>query len=120
MHILLWIVQALLGLLFMFAGAMKLITPIAQMTQQMEMPGPFLRFLGVAEILGGLGLILPGLLHIKTWLTPLAAACLACIMIGATVITLRIGPPVMAGIPVATGALATWIAYSRWRMAPLK
>ena len=63
MNIALWIIQVLLAALFMFSGAMKLITPIEEMTRQMTMPGAFLRFLGVAEILGGLGLILPGLLR---------------------------------------------------------
>lgn len=65
MNALLWIIQGLLALLFVFSGTMKLITAIAEMTKQMDMPGPFLRFLGVAEILGGLGLILTGLLHIR-------------------------------------------------------
>jgi hypothetical protein len=57
----LWIVQGLLALLFLFAGGMKLVLPIESMTEQMPMPGWFLRFIGVAEALGGLGLILPGL-----------------------------------------------------------
>ena len=52
MNTALWIVQVLLALLFLFTGEMKLILPIAEMTKQMPMPGLFLRFLGVAEILG--------------------------------------------------------------------
>jgi len=75
MNAVLWIVQALLAALFLFAGSMKFIMPIEEMTKQMpSMPGWFLRFIGVVEILGGLGLILPGLLRIKPGLTPLAAA----------------------------------------------
>ena len=62
----LWIIQALLALLFLFAGGTKLVLPIAEMTRDMpSLPGWFLRFIGVAEILGGLGLILPGLLRIQ-------------------------------------------------------
>ncbi|MGH8650481.1 MAG: DoxX family protein, partial [Burkholderiales bacterium] len=87
----LWIVQALLALLFLFAGGMKLVLPIEEMTKEMPMPGLFLRFIGVAEVLGALGLILPGLLRIRPGLTPLAAAGLLIIMIGATVITLAGG-----------------------------
>src|SRR6266566_2107385 len=58
----LWIVQGLLALLFLFAGSMKLILPVEMMTAQMPLPGLFLRFIGVAEVAGALGLILPGLL----------------------------------------------------------
>ena len=119
MNIALWIVQALLAALFLFAGSMKFIMPIEEMTKQMpSMPGWFLRFIGVAEILGGLGLILPGLLRIKPALTPLAAAGLAVIMIGATVIGFMIGPASGALLPFIVGVLAAFVAYGRWRVAP--
>ena len=120
MNIALWIIQALLALLFLFAGGTKLVLPIAEMTKDMpSMPGWFLRFIGVAEILGGLGLILPGLTGIAPGLTPLAAAGLTIIMIGATAIGLRTGPVPMALIPLAVGLLAAFVAYGRWRLAPL-
>ena len=70
----LWIVQTLLALLFLLAGSMKLILPIEAMAGPIGLPGPFLRFIGVAEMLGGIGLILPWLLNIRPLLTPLAAA----------------------------------------------
>lgn len=114
----LWIVQALLAAVFLFAGGMKLVLPIAEMTKQIALPGPFLRFIGVAEILGALGLILPGLLRIRPALTPLAAAGLAIIMIGATVVSLVTGPVALALIPAVVGALAAFVAYGRWRVAP--
>ncbi len=114
----LWIIQGLLALLFLFAGGMKLVLPIEEMTKQMPMPGPFLRFIGVAEILGALGLILPGLLRIRPGLTPLAAAGLVIIMIGATALTLAIGPVAPALIPLVVGFLAAFVAYGRWRLAP--
>src|SRR4051794_5537211 len=69
----LWIVQGLLAALFLFAGGVKLVMPIEMMTTQMPLPGAFLRFVGVCEVLGGLGLILPGLTRARTGLTPLAA-----------------------------------------------
>ena len=119
MNILLWIIQILLALLFLFAGATKLILPIAEMTRDIHLPGLFLRFLGVAEVLGGLGLILPGLLRVKMWLTPLAAVGLIIIMIGATVITLTSGPITGGIIPLVTGLLLAFVAYGRWRIAPL-
>ena len=119
MNIVLWIIQVLLALLFLFAGGVKLVLPIQEMTKQMALPGLFLRFLGVVEVLGGLGLILPGLFRIKTWLTPLAAAGLVIIMIGATAISLRIGPVGPALFPLVRALLAAFVAYGRWRLAPV-
>ncbi len=119
MNIVLWIIQVLLAALFLFAGVMKLILPIEEMTKQMAMPGLFLRFLGVAEVLGALGLILPGLFRVKTWLTPLAAAGLMIIVIGATVITLMMGGGATALVPLVTTLLTAFVAYGRWRLAPL-
>ena len=120
MNVVLWIIQVLLALLFLFGGVVKLILPVEEMAKQMALPGSFLRFLGVVEVLGGLGLILPGLFRIKTWLTPLAAAGLVIIMIGATVISLRIGPVGPALYPLVTGLLAAFVAYGRWRLVPLR
>jgi uncharacterized membrane protein YphA (DoxX/SURF4 family) len=115
----LWIIQALLALLFLWAGGIKLVMPIEEMLKQMAlpMPGWFLRFIGVAEILGALGLILPGLLRIRPGLTPLAAAGLAIIMIGAVVVTLMTGEVMMALIPLVVGILCAFVAYGRWRRA---
>ena len=109
----LWTVQVLLAILFLFAGGMKLILPIAEMTKDMPMPGPFLRFIGVAEVLGALGLVLPGLLRIRPVLTPLAAVGLAIIMTGATVLTLPKGAAAM--IPLVVGLLLAFVAYGRFR-----
>lgn len=114
----LWTVQGLLALLFLFAGVMKLILPIEEMTRDMPMPGPFLRFIGVAEVLGGLGLVLPGLLRIRPGLTPLAAAGLVIIMIGATVVSFVSGGALVALMPLGVGLLAAFVAYGRWRLAP--
>ena len=111
----LWVVQSLLALLFLFAGGMKLILPIEEMTKQMPLPGAFLRFIGVAELLGGLGLVLPGLTGIRPGLTPLAAAGLVIIMIGATVLSAVSGGIVPALFPLVTGLLLVFVVYGRWR-----
>ena len=116
----LWIVQGLLALLFLFAGGMKLVLPIEELTAQTPLPGPFIQFIGVAEVLGALGLILPGLLRIRPGLTPLAAAGLVIIMIGATVLSLAGvggGDAVLALIPLVTGLLCAFVAYGRRRSA---
>ena len=114
----LWTVQGLLALLFLWAGGMKLVLPLAQLVGPLPVPGLFLRFIGAVEVLGALGLILPGLLRIRPGLTPLAAAGLVIIMIGATVVNLAGGAVVMALIPLAVGGLAAFVAYGRWRLAP--
>jgi hypothetical protein len=85
---------------------------------QIVLPGLFLRFIGVCEVLGGLGLILPGLLRIRPGLTPLAAAGLVIIMIGATVLSFAADGMAAAIIPFVTGILAAFVAYGRWRLAP--
>lgn len=118
MNIALWIVQALLAMLFLFAGGTKLVLPIEEMTKQIPMPGWFLRFIGVAEVLGGLGLVLPWITRIRPALTPLAAAGLVIIMIGATVITLMTSDIAMALFPLVTGILCAFVGYGRWRLAP--
>jgi hypothetical protein len=119
MHRLLWVLQVLLALLFLFAGGTKLVMPAAELTAQTPLPAAFLRFIGVMEILGGAGLILPGILQIRTALTPVAAAGLSIIMIGAVVVTIQTMGVAMAAMPFVTGVLATFVAYGRWRMAPL-
>ena len=98
---------------------MKLVMPVEEMTKQVPLPGLFLRFIAVAEVLGALGLILPGLLRIRPGLTPLAAAGLVIIMIGATVVTLMTADVALALIPLAVGLLSAFVAYGRWRLAPL-
>ena len=86
--VVLWTVQVVLALLFMFAGVMKLITPAEVMqAQSPDLSIAFLRFIGVAEVLGALGLVLPGLFRIRQALTPLAAAGLVILMAGAVVLT---------------------------------
>src|SRR6266702_8173002 len=87
----LWIVQGLLAAVFLFAGGTKLVLPLDQLTGPVALPGLLLRFIGVCEVLGALGLILPGVLRIRPGLTPLAATGLVIIMTGATAITLA-GP----------------------------
>jgi len=116
----LWIVQGLLAALFLFAGGAKLVLPLDQMAGPVALPGWFLRFLGVAEMLGALGLILPERLRIRSSLTPLAAAGLVIIMIGATVVTLVGGMVAVAMMNVVVALLAAFVAYGRWRLAPYR
>jgi hypothetical protein len=117
----LWIIQILLALVFLFAGGAKFLVPADQMTQGMPawLSISFLHFIGACELLGAIGLILPGLLHIKPGLTPLAAACLTIIVIGATVVTVMGGMIATAVLPLVATILAAFVAYGRWRLVPL-
>jgi hypothetical protein len=117
-NITLWVVQVVLAGVFLFAGGVKLVAPIEVLTAQMPLPEVFLRFIGVCEVAGALGLVLPGLVRIRTDLTPLAAKGLVILMVGATLFT----PPeqlAMGVIPAAVGLLALAVAYGRERVAPL-
>jgi uncharacterized membrane protein YphA (DoxX/SURF4 family) len=86
MNYTLWVTQILLALLYLFAGGLKLILPVAELSKQLPRPGAFLRFIGASEVLGAAGLILPGLLRRRQELTPVAAIGLSIIVTGATVL----------------------------------
>jgi uncharacterized membrane protein YphA (DoxX/SURF4 family) len=116
MNIILWILQILVGLLFIFSGAMKFVMPYADMIKDAPIVFPhwFFLFIGVCEILGGLGLILPWALKIKPGLTPLAAALLIVIMIGAVAISAMMGIA-YAIVPFVVGLMLAFIVYGRTR-----
>lgn len=116
MNIVLWIVQVLLALLFMFAGVTKFIMSADEMTQNMPsyLSLNFIYFIGVCEILGSIGLIVPWLTGIKPRLTPLAACGLLVIMLGATFTTAVQSVP-MAIFPGVVGILCAFIAWGRSR-----
>jgi len=110
----LWIIQAVLAALFLFAGGFKLALPLATLAKLSPLPAAFLKFIGVCEVAGALGLILPGLVRIRTGLTPLAAAGLVIIMVGATVATAATQGMAPAAFPCVVGVLAAIVAYGRW------
>lgn len=109
----LWVLQILLAVLFLFAGSMKLVLPIAAMTKGVPFPGAFLRFIGIAEVLGALGLVLPRGLRIKRGLTPLAALGLVVIMIGATSLMFHLIGWTQALMPFTVGCLLLTVVYGR-------
>jgi uncharacterized membrane protein YphA (DoxX/SURF4 family) len=115
----LWTAQILLALLFLMAGTTKLVMPIEKLQGPISLPEAFIRFIGICETLGALGLILPGLFRIRTGLTPLAAAGLVVIMTGATVLTVAGMGAGAAVLPLVVGVVAVAIAYTRWRVVPL-
>ena len=114
----LWTIQSLLALLFLFAGSMKLVMPADTLAEQSDLPVLFMRFIGLCELLGAGGLVLPGLFRIRPGLTPLAALGLVIIMIGATVVTIAIGDGAAAAMPAGIGVLTAFVAYGRLHIAP--
>ncbi len=112
---LLWIAQALLAALFLFTGLVKLLLPLAALKGPIAIPGTFLRFIGVMELLGAIGLIVPWLTGIRRGLTPLAATGLVLIMTGATVLTAVFMGVVPALVPAVAGSLAAAVARGRGR-----
>jgi uncharacterized membrane protein YphA (DoxX/SURF4 family) len=123
MNILLWILQILLGLYFFFTGIVHFIVPPglpAPMAWMYELSPGLHYFSGAAEILAGLGLVLPGLTRIQTRLTPLAALGLVLVMLGAAVwhFSRNEFPNIVMNLILA--GLAGFVAYGRWRLSPLK
>jgi hypothetical protein len=92
--------------------------PAAALEAQAHLPAAFLRFIGVCETLGAIGLIVPGLTRVRQELTPIAAAGLVIIMIGATVISAAQGPVAGAIVPAVVGLLAAYVARGRWESSP--
>jgi DoxX-like protein len=118
----LWIVQCLLACVFLVAGAIKLVSPIDTLQAELPLPEALIRFIGFAETLGAIGLILPSLLRILPGLTPLAAAGLAILMIGATLLTpaLSDGEIAPAVLPLVLGLLSALVVYGRTRRVPIQ
>lgn len=122
LHIGLWIVQALLAIVFAMAGFMKISTPLEQLEQSgMSFVDSYgagmVRFIGISELLGSVGLILPAALRIKPVLTPLAAVGIAIIMILACGYHISNGEPFVA--PVVLLALAVFVTWGRFKRAPI-
>jgi uncharacterized membrane protein YphA (DoxX/SURF4 family) len=120
MNILLWVLQVLLAVAF-FAHGLMFLFPPASIVEQMNasLPRWFQLFLGVAEILAAVGLTLPGLTRVHPWLVPCAAAGVMFIMINATVLHIVRNEMSSAVITAVLLALATLVAYMRWRVLPI-
>jgi uncharacterized membrane protein YphA (DoxX/SURF4 family) len=116
----LWTAQTLAALLFLFAGAMKFIMPAEQMQSgPISLPITFIHFIGICECLGAIGLVLPSLTRIRPELTPLAAAGLTIIMVGATAISVTAAGAAAGTFPAVVGIVTAAIAYGRSRLVPV-
>ena len=112
-RIALWILQGLLAALFLYAGGFKLALPLATLAKFSPLPPLFLKFIGLCEVAGALGLVLPGIFRVRTGLTPLAALGLVLVMIGATWVTIATMGAAPALFPCIVGILAAVVAVGR-------
>lgn len=123
LNITLWVAQVLLVGMFIMAGFSKTSQPIAQLSQMMpwtgQVPVNLVRFIGVSELLGGLGLILPALLRIKPILTAWAALGLATVMLLAAIFHASRGEYAAIGMNLILALTALFIAWGRFRKAPI-
>jgi uncharacterized membrane protein YphA (DoxX/SURF4 family) len=121
MNIVLWVLQVLLAAAFLAHGLLLLMPPpeiAAQMNA--ELPRWFWIFLGVAEVLAAVGLTLPGITRVMPSLVPAAATGVVIVMIAATIWHLVRAEYSSAGITAILLAMATFTAYARWRLAPIR
>ena len=117
---LLFVLQVLLALVFLFAASFKLLAPIELVQQQLPLPELYIRAIGSIEVLGALGLTLPDKLRILPFLTPLAAAGLVILMTGATLLSPSLtGDITSSAMPLVLGLLCAFVAYGRTRIAPI-
>ena len=125
MNILLWLAQILLACAFGMAGVMKSTQPVDVLAASgiawaPQIPLPLVRFIGISELLGAVGLILPALTKIKPFLTPLAALGLLTIMILAMGFHLSRGESDALPLNMILGGLAAFVAWGRTSKVPIR
>ncbi len=117
----LWVAQVILFGMFAMAGFMKISQPISELSQMLpwaaEVPALLVRFIGLSEILGASGLLLPSILRIKPNLTPLAAKGLTVVMVFALIFHISRGEFEVIGMNVILGLIAVFIAWGRTKKA---
>lgn len=124
LNITLWVLQVLLAAAFVMSGFSKVAMPMTQLATQLpwvtDFPALLVRFIGVAEIAGAIGLILPSLFRVRPSLTPLAALGLVAVMLLASAFHLSRGETMMLPVNLLLAALAGFVAWGRSRKAPIQ
>jgi putative oxidoreductase len=120
----LWIAQVLLALFFLAAGYAHGLLPIEQAARSApwiaDVPVGLARFIGAAELAGGLGVVLPAALRRSPWLTPLAALGLMTIMLLAVLFHISRGESRIIGMRIGVAAIAAFVAWGRFRSVPIE
>ena len=117
MTIALWVAQGFAAVVFLLTGALKLVTPKEKLAEKMHWaatwPPGRIKLLGLAEVAGAIGLVLPTALHIAPVLTPIAAVCVAVLMFGAVQTHRRLHESIVPPLVLALVCLA--VAVGRFR-----
>ncbi len=123
LNISLWVAQGLLAALYLMAGGNKTFQSIEELAKMLpwvtEVPTGLVRFIGVAELLGAVGLLVPSILRIKPILTPYAAIGLAVVQILAAFFHISKGETSVVGANFLFMAIAIFIAWGRLKKAPI-
>jgi uncharacterized membrane protein YphA (DoxX/SURF4 family) len=123
LHYGLWVAQVLLAVVFAVTGIMKLAISPADFTQKMPagltLPLALIRFIGVAEVAGVIGLILPSATRILPVLTPVAAGALALVMALAAILHASRGELTSLAVVLVLGAIALFILWGRTNRVPI-
>src|SRR5580692_6355146 len=123
MPVALWVVQILLAVVFLMTGAMKAFTPLSEVAQTMrwvpDVPAGLVRFIGLAELAGALGLILPSATKIQPKLTPIAAAGLAVVVLLGAILHFTRGEGALTPLNFILAGMAAFVAWGRTRNAPI-
>lgn len=123
LHIVLWVAQGILASAFLMAGFMKITQPIDKLSAMMsfvtDVSPALVRFIGVSEVLGAIGLIIPAALRVKPRLTTYAALGLLAVMTLAVLFHITRGEGAQIGPNIFLGSLAGFIAWGRWKKAPI-
>ena len=124
LNVVLWLVQVLLATVFLLVGythaVAEIAVAIARAPWVASLPVPLVRFIGVTELAGALGILLPAATRIKPRATPLAAAGLATVMVLAIPFHALRGETKEIAINLALGALAAFVGWGRTRRAPIR
>lgn len=124
LNIALWVVQSLLAAMFLMAGANKLFQSIPELSKMLpwvlEVPEGLVRFIGMSELIGGFGLLLPAIFRIKPMLTPIAAIGLALVMLSATFFHISKGEASVIAMPIVFMAMAVFVAWGRIKSIPIQ
>jgi putative oxidoreductase len=119
MNLILWVGQVLLAVLFVMTGAGKVFTSTETMAQTLNLSTALVRFIGVCELLGAIGLILPAAARIQPRLTVWAAIGLSTVMVLATAFHISRAEYSTAAGPVVILAIAAFVAYGRGVRHPI-
>ena len=124
LNISLWAAQILLAGMFIMAGFMKTTMPVEQLSSSLpwakDVPAWFVRFIGMSELLGALGLILPSLLRIKQVLTPVAALGISAIMVMAAFFHITRTEFSGVAFTLILALVAAFIGWGRWKEVPVQ